>query len=90
MRGHQFDIQLDGQGRPMTHISYVKIVRDDDGTVIDTQEANGDMRRLHQQIELLKAALEIEMDRVQDLRELLDSVRRLAFELNEEVLKAQP
>ena len=70
------------------HISYVKIVRNDEGTVIDTQEANGDMRRLNYQIEVLKAALEIEMDRVYDLKELLDEVRRLAFELNEEVLKA--
>jgi hypothetical protein len=72
------------------HISYVKIVRDDEGTVIDTQEANGEMRRLHYQIDLLKAALEIEMDRVYDLKELLDQVRRLAYELNEEVLKVQP
>ena len=72
------------------HISYVKIVRDDEGTVIDTQEANGEMRRLHYQIDLLKAALEIEMDRVSDLKELLDQVRRLAFELTEEVLKVQP
>ena len=71
------------------HISYVKIVRDDEGTVIDTQEANGEMRRLHYQIELLKDALEIEIDRVSDLKELLDQVRRLAFELNEEVLKAR-
>jgi hypothetical protein len=30
------------------------------------------------------------MDRVYDLKELLDEVRRLAFELNEEVLKVQP
>jgi hypothetical protein len=74
----------------MTHISYVKIVRDDEGTVIDTQEANGEMRRLNYQIELLKDALELEIERVHDLRELLDSVRRLAYELNEEVLKAQP
>ncbi len=72
------------------HISYVKIVRDDEGTVIDTQEANGEMRRLHYQIDLLKAALEIEMDRVSDLKELLDEVRRMAYELNEEVLKVQP
>jgi len=70
------------------HISYVKIVRNDEGTVIDTQEANGEMRRLNYQIEVLKAALEIEMDRVYDLKELLDEVRRLAFELNEEVLRA--
>ena len=39
------------------------------------------------QIELLKHALEREMNTVADLRELLDSVRRIAFELNEEILK---
>ena len=53
----------------------------------DTQEANGDIRNLHHQIELLKQALEREMNTVTDLRELLDAVRRIAFELNEEILK---
>ena len=71
----------------MMHISYVKLFRDDEGIVRDTQEANGEFRNLHHQIELLKKALEIEMDTVADLRELLDAVRRIAFELNEEILK---
>ena len=53
----------------------------------DTQEANGEIRNLNHQIELLKQALEREMDTVTDLRELLDAVRRIAFELNEEILK---
>lgn len=69
------------------HISYVKLFRDDEGIVRDTQEANGEIRNLHHQIELLKHALEREMDTVADLRELLDAVRRIAFELNEEILK---
>lgn len=69
------------------HISYVKLFRDDEGTVRDSQEANGEFRNLQHQIELLKQALEREMNTVADLRELLDSVRRIAFELNEEILK---
>lgn len=71
----------------MMHISYVKLFRDDEGTVRDSQEANGEFRNLQHQIELLKQALEREMNTVADLRELLDSVRRIAFELNEEILK---
>ncbi|CAB4153952.1 hypothetical protein UFOVP628_39 [uncultured Caudovirales phage] len=71
----------------MMHVSYVKLFRDDEGIVRDTQEANGEIRNLHHQIELLKQALEREMDTVTDLRELLDAVRRIAFELNEEILK---
>ena len=65
------------------HISYVKLFRDDEGTVRDSQEANGEFRNLQHQIELLKQALEREMNTVADLRELLDSVRRIAFELND-------
>ena len=71
----------------MNSISYVKLFRNDAGLVYDTQEANGDIRNFHHQIELLKQALEREMDTVIDLRELLDEVRRIAFELNEEILK---
>jgi len=74
-------------GDQVMHISYVKLFRDDEGTVRDTQEANGEIRNLHYQIELLKQALEREMNMVTDLRELLDEVRRIAFELNEEILK---
>jgi len=36
---------------------------------------------------VLKEALEIEMDNVTDLRELLAEVRKLAYDLNEEILK---
>jgi uncharacterized protein YeeX (DUF496 family) len=74
-------------GAKMMHVSYVKLFRDDEGTVRDTQEANGEIRNLQHQIELLKQALEREMNTVADLRELLDEVRRIAFELNEEILK---
>ena len=71
----------------MTSISYVKLFRNDAGLIYDTQEANGEIRNFHHQIELLKQALEREMDTVTDLRELLDEVRRIAYELNEEILK---
>jgi hypothetical protein len=71
----------------MTSISYVKLFRNDAGLVYDTQEANGEIRNFHHQIELLKQALEREMNTVTDLRELLDEVRRIAYELNEEILK---
>ena len=69
------------------HVSYVKLFRNEAGLVYDTQEANGEIRNFHHQIELLKHALEREMNTVTDLRELLDAVRRIAFELNEEILK---
>jgi hypothetical protein len=69
------------------HISYIKLYRDDDGVVRDTQPANGEIRNLHHQVELLKNALEVEMNTVSDLRELLDSVRRMALELNEQLTK---
>lgn len=69
------------------HVSYVKLFRDDDGVVRDSQSANGEIRNLHHQVELLRNALEIEMQAVADLRELLDSVRKLALELNEKILK---
>jgi len=67
------------------HISYVKLFRDDDGVVRDTQSANGEIRNLHHQIDLLKDALEREMNTVTDLRELLDLVRSMALELNEQL-----
>jgi uncharacterized protein YeeX (DUF496 family) len=69
------------------HVSYVKLYRDDDGVVRDSQSANGEIRNLHHQVELLRNALEIEMQSVADLRELLDSARRIALELNEQLTK---
>ena len=69
------------------HISYVKLIRNDEGEVVDTQEANGEIRNLKYQIDLLQHALEREMDTVTDLKELLETVRKIAYELNEEILK---
>jgi flagellar basal body rod protein FlgF len=69
------------------HVSYVKLFRDEDGIIRDTQEANGELRNLHHQIALLKDALEREMETVDNLHELLKGVRRIALELNNEILK---
>ena len=71
------------------HISYVKLFRDDEGIIRDTQEANGEIRALHHQIALLKDALEREMETVDNLQELLQGLRRIALELNNEILKGQ-
>ena len=34
----------------MMHVSYVKLFRDDEGTVRDSQEANGEIRNFHHHI----------------------------------------
>ena len=69
------------------HVSYIKVYRDSNGQVHDEQSANGEFRNLHHQVALLKNALEAEMQAVADLRELLDSVRKMALELNDQILK---
>ena len=71
------------------HVSYVKLFRDEDGIIRDTQEANGELRNLHHQIALLKDALEREMETVDNLHELLKGVRRIALQLNDEIMKGQ-
>lgn len=68
------------------HISFVRIVRDENGEVIDTQNADGDMRALRRQVAVLRQALEIEMQAVADLRELLDHARRLAVEAHNQIV----
>jgi hypothetical protein len=68
------------------HISFVRIVRDESGGVIDTQNADGDIRALRNQIARLREALEIEMQAVADLRELLDHARRLWVEAHDQLV----
>ena len=68
------------------HISFVRIVRDDSGEVVDTQNADGDIRALRNQIALLREALEVEMQNVADLRELLDHARRIAVEAHDQLV----
>jgi len=52
---------------------YVVLIRDEDGTIIDHFDGDQEVQNLRQQ--------------VADLRELLDSVRRLALELSQEILE---
>jgi len=69
-------------------VTYIKQFRDDDsGEIIDEQNADNEIRWMYREIELLKATLEIEMQAVADLRELLDAVRKIAFDINEQLLK---
>ena len=53
--------------------NYVVLIRDEEGTVIDHYDGDPEVHALRQQIA--------------DLRELLDNVRRLAFELSKEILE---
>lgn len=62
------------------HVSYVKLFRDDEGVVRHSEEADTEFQQLHR-------SLQREQQTIADLRELLDAVRRIAYELNEEVLK---
>jgi hypothetical protein len=70
-------------------INYIKVYRDDDGEVTHEQDADGEIRWMHREIELLNTALGVEVQKVADLRELLDAVRKIAFDINEQLLKAK-
>lgn len=54
---------------------FVVLIRDEDGTIIHHYDADSEVQNLRQQ--------------VADLRELLDNVRRLALELNKEILESK-
>ena len=69
------------------HVSYIKVYRDDLGEVVHEQNADGEIRHMNREIYMLKNALEAEVQAVADLRELLDSVRKMALELNDQILK---
>jgi hypothetical protein len=70
-------------------VTYIKQVRDDLGEIIDEQNADSEIRWMNREIYMLKAALEIQMQTVADLRELLDGARRIACELNDKLLKGE-
>ena len=73
-------------GESMT-VTYIKQFRDDLGEIIDEQNADGEIRWMNREIELLNTALGVEVQKVADLRELLDAVRKIAFDINEQLLK---
>jgi predicted RNase H-like nuclease (RuvC/YqgF family) len=70
-------------------VSYIKVFRNDDGEVTHEQDADGEIRCMNRQIEQLKTALEIQMQAVADLRELLNAVRKIAYDATEQTLKAR-
>lgn len=71
------------------NVSYIKLYLAEDGTFLDKQDATGEVRALRSQIAVLTQALEIEMQAVADLRELLDAVRKIAYDATEQTLKAK-
>ena len=69
-------------------INYIKQFRDEEtGEVTHEQNADNEIRWMNREIYMLKAALEAEMQTVADLRELLDAVRKIAYDINEQLLK---
>ena len=68
-------------------VTYIKQFRDDLGEIIDEQNADGEIRWMNREIELLNTALGVEVQKVADLRELLDAVRKIAFDINEQLLR---
>jgi len=65
---------------------YVALYRDADGTVVHSENANGEWREMQTQITKLRQALQIEMERTDDLRELLDQTRKLVLEQDRKLL----
>jgi predicted RNase H-like nuclease (RuvC/YqgF family) len=64
---------------------YIALYRDEDGTVIASDSANHEVRQWLQTIEDLKLALYEEMNRVNDLRELLDETRKITLDLAKKI-----
>ena len=66
---------------------YIALYRDEDGTVVDSQTVNHEVRQWLATIEELKLALYTEMHKVQDLRELLDETRKITLDLAKKINK---
>lgn len=76
-------------GQGMT-INYIKQFRDEEtGELTNEQNADSEIRCMNNQIQMLRAALEAEMQTVADLRELLDAVRKIAYDINEQLLRGR-
>ena len=76
------------KGQAMT-VTYIKQFKDDLGEITHEHVADNEIRAMGHQIELLKAELETERHTVAYLRELLDAVRKIAYDINEQLLKGQ-
>lgn len=65
---------------------YVALYRDENGTVVHSENANGEFRQLQADVTTLTDALNLEMERLADLRELLDQTRKLVLEQDRKIL----
>ena len=66
---------------------YIALYRDEDGTVVESQTVNHEVRQYLATIEELKLALYTEMHKVQGLRELLDETRKITLDLAKKINK---
>ena len=64
---------------------YIALYRDEDGTVVESQTVNHEVRQWLQTIEELKLALYTEMHRVEDYKQLLDETRKITLELAKKI-----
>jgi hypothetical protein len=66
---------------------YIALYRDEDGTVVESQTVNHEVRQWLATIEELKLALYTEMHRVEDYKQLLDETRKITLELAKKINK---
>lgn len=64
---------------------YIALYRDEDGVVVGSETVNHEVRQWLATIEELKLALYEQMNKVQDLQELLDKTRKIALDLAKEI-----
>lgn len=64
---------------------YIALYRDEDGTVVESQTVNHEVRQWLQTIEELKLALYTEMHRVEDYKQLLDETRKITLDLAKKI-----
>jgi hypothetical protein len=70
-------------------VTYIKQFRDDLGEITHEHVADNEIRAMNHQIEQLKIEVNILRHTVAYLRELLDAVRKIAYDINEQMLKGQ-
>ena len=64
---------------------YIALYMDEDGTVVESQTVNHEVRQWLATIEELKLALYTEMHKVEDYRQLLDETRKITLELAKKI-----
>lgn len=66
---------------------YVALYRDENGTVVHSENANGEWRQMQADIMSLTDALNTEIERHATSRELLDQTRKLVLEQDRKILR---